>query len=398
MPIIVQKFGGTSLKDSHTRDHALGHILRAIKEGKGVVVVVSAMGRKPSPYATDTLIELLKAAGEPVSPRELDLMVSCGEVISTALMAHALSSRGCPAIGLTGGQAGIITDGKYGQAEITEIQSEPILRHLQEGKVVVVAGFQGVTPQGEITTLGRGGSDTSAAAIGVALSAEIVEIYTDVEVVGVVNPALVPEAPFLKEIDFKDMLQLANEGCRVVHPRAIKTALERNLPLRVRSTFSQKEGTLIHTIPPSRKREVPFIGIADQRELALITFTPAEEERKEIASHIEQALAPFWYESLPPEEKELSFLVREDVFFPSLLKALYRVGLPHKLRIGLAKLSLICHKKPPPKLQSRLSTLLEEHDLHPLHTITQASSVKLILTRSSLKQAAHLIYREIFLA
>ena len=398
MPVIVQKFGGTSLKDSHARDHALGHILLTVQEGKGVVVVVSAMGRKPSPYATDTLIELLKAAGEPASPRELDLMVSCGEVISTALMAHALSSRGCPAVGLTGGQAGIITDGKYGQAEITEINSEPILRHLREGKVVVVAGFQGVSPQGEVTTLGRGGSDTSAEAIGVALSAEIVEIYTDVEGVGVVNPALVPEAPFLKEIDFKDMLQLANEGCRVVHPRAIKTALTGNLPLRVRSTFSQKEGTLIHTIPPSRKGDFPFIGIADQKDLALLTFTPAEEERKETTSHIEQALAPSWHESLPPEGRELSFLVREDVFYPSLLEALSRIGFPHELRTGLAKLSLICHKKLPPELQSRLSALLKEHDLLPLRTITQAASVKLVLPRSSLKKAANLIYREIFLA
>ncbi|MFB0518630.1 MAG: aspartate kinase [Acidobacteriota bacterium] len=397
MPVIVQKFGGTSLKDSHTRDLTLGHILLTVKEGKGVVVVVSAMGRKPSPYATDTLIELLKAAGEPASPRELDLMVSCGEIISTALMAHSLSSRGCPAVGLTGGQAGIITDGKYGQAEITEINSELILRHLREGKVVVVAGFQGVSPQGEVTTLGRGGSDTSAAAIGVAVSAEMVDIYTDVEGVAVVNPALVPKAPFLKEIDFKDMLRLANEGCRVVHPRAIKTALAGNLPLRVRSTFSRKEGTLIHTISPSRKEYFPFIGIADQKELALLTFTPAEEERKEIASHIKKAIIPFWHESLPPEGRELSFLVREDVFYPFLLEALSRIGLPHKLRTSLAKLSLICHKKPPPELQSRLSNLLEQHDLYPLRTISQAACVKLLLPQSSLKEAANLIYRKIFL-
>ncbi|TKJ30629.1 aspartate kinase [bacterium (candidate division B38) B3_B38] len=397
MPAIVQKFGGTSLKDSRTRDLALGHILRAVQEGKGVVVVVSAMGRKPSPYATDTLIELLKAAGEPVSPRELDLMVSCGEVISTALIAHTLSSRGCPAIGLTGGQAGIITDGKYGQAEITEIKSEPILRHLREGKVVVVAGFQGVTRKGEITTLGRGGSDTSAVAIGAAISAEMVEIYTDVEGVAVVNPALVTEAPFLKEIDFNDMLQLATEGCRVVHPRAIKTALKGNLPLRVRSTFSQKEGTLVHKIPRSRKGDFPFIGIADQKELALLTFTPAEKDRKKTTSQIEQALTHFWHESLPPERMELSFLVREDIFYPSLLEALHRVGLPLKLRTGLAKLSLICHENPPPKLQSRLSALLKEHDLHPLRTITQPASVKLVLPQSSLKEAANLIYRKIFL-
>lgn len=398
MPAIVQKFGGTSLKDSQTQAIALGHIRRAAEEGKGVVVVVSAMGRKPAPYATDTLIELMKCAGEPVSPRELDLMISCGEIISTALIAHALSSRGCPAIGLTGGQAGIITDGKYGQAEIIAVRAEGILRHLREGKVVVVAGFQGVTPEGEITTLGRGGSDTSAVAIGAAISAEMVEIYTNVDGVAVVNPALVPEAPFFKEIDFQDMLELAAEGCRVVHPRAIKAALERNLTLRVRSTFSQKEGTLIHKITPSRKEESPFIGMADQTELGLITFTPSDnEERKETLSKVEQALAPFWHETLPPEGEQVSFLVREDILFPSLLEALYRIGLPHQLRTRLAKLTILCHESPAPELRSQLSALLKEHGLHPLSTISQASRVKLLFPQASLPEAARLIYRRIFI-
>jgi len=363
-----------------------------------VVVVVSAMGRKPSPYATDTLIELMKDSGEPVSPRELDLMVSCGETISTALIAHALSSRGCPAIGLTGGQAGVITDGKYGEAEIIEVRAERTLRHLQERKAVVVAGFHGVTPQGEITTLGRGGSDTSAVALGVAVSAEMVEIYTDVEGVGLVNPTLVPQAPYLKEIDFQDMLQLATEGCRVVHPRAIKAALEGNLPLRVRSTFSQKQGTLIHKIPPSQKGESPFIGIADQQELGLITYTPVEKERKETLSKVEEALAPFWHELLPSEGEELSFLVREDIYYPSLLEALYQIGFPHQLRTGLAKLTILYHKSPPPELQPRLTALLEEHGLHPLRTFSQASKVKLLLPQASLPEAASLIYQRIFLA
>ena len=172
------KFGGTSVQTEESRKHVIKHIRRNVELGKRVVAVVSAMGRKGDPYATDTLISLLKDVGEPVNPKELDSVMSIGERLSSAYFSHLLTMNGMPAVALTGEQAGILTDDNPGNANILKINTYRILNALNKGKIVVVAGFQGITSEGDVRTLGRGGSDTSAVTLGSSIDAEVVEIYS----------------------------------------------------------------------------------------------------------------------------------------------------------------------------------------------------------------------------
>ncbi|HON42343.1 MAG TPA: aspartate kinase, partial [Bacillota bacterium] len=215
MGIVVQKFGGTSVANEESRGMLVAKVTEARHDGKDVVVVVSAMGRKPAPYATDTLLDLVGSVCKSAPARERDAIAACGEIISTVVVATALEAAGCPAVSLTGGQAGISTDSNYTDARITKIEPRRILEVLSDGKVAVVAGFQGVTETGDVTTLGRGGSDTTAAALGATLGAEIVEIYTDVEGVMTADPRVVPEARFQDTMSYTDLIEMANQGAKV---------------------------------------------------------------------------------------------------------------------------------------------------------------------------------------
>ena len=246
MRILVQKFGGTSVATAKKRQVAVRRIEEAIANGFTPVVVVSAMGRRGDPYATDTLIDLIQKIDPDVAPRELDLLVSCGETISAVVMAGTLHQAGVGnTVVLTGGQAGIITDRNYGNARILRVEPEHIRRHLDRGDLVIVTGFQGISESNDLTTLGRGGSDTTAAALGVALRAEIVEIYTDVDGVMTADPRIVPQAQKIRQTCYEELLQMANQGAKIVHHRAIELAMRANLPLRIRNTFSDDEGTWV---------------------------------------------------------------------------------------------------------------------------------------------------------
>jgi len=244
LSIIVQKFGGSSLATAEARNQVAQRVAVVVSEGRQPVIVVSAIGRSPEPYATDTLLHLV--GGSAFSrPRDLDMLAACGEVVSAVVMAATLRRRGLRAAPLTGWQAGIKTDGKFGDARILEINAIPVKRLIDEGAVPVVAGFQGATAEGDITTLGRGGSDTTAVALGAALSADVVEIYTDVDGVQTADPRLCPEACTLEVVAYDEVAQMAHEGARVLHPRAVELAMRSNIPVRVRSTFSETDGTLV---------------------------------------------------------------------------------------------------------------------------------------------------------
>ncbi len=245
MGIIVQKFGGTSLASRENRDRAVDKIIHTKERGYSPVVVVSAMGRKGEPYATDTLIELITDIKKRVNPRDLDMLISCGETISAVIMATALNRRYADAVALTGGQAGIITDNNYGNATVIKMYKGRILRYIQDGYIPVITGFQGVTEYGDITTLGRGGSDVTATLLGYALDARRVEIYTDVDGIMTADPSIVDGARIITEIDYDEIFQMADSGTKVVHPRAIETAKGANLPIVIKNTFSSAPGTLI---------------------------------------------------------------------------------------------------------------------------------------------------------
>ena len=229
-----------------TRRHVIRHVREAAAGGARAVVVVSAMGRRGDPYATDTLLDLLRGTGSEVDPRDYDSIFVCGEMISSAVLSHELKMHGLGAVALTGSQAGVFTDDVHIEAEIQEVEASCVEKLLQVGIIPVVTGCQGVLRStGEFTTLGRGGSDTSAVALGVALKAGRVEVFTDVEGVFRADPRLVPDAELLPTIDFETMLELASFGAGVVHPRAIRAGAEAGTPIVVRSTFGISSGTEI---------------------------------------------------------------------------------------------------------------------------------------------------------
>lgn len=245
MRTLVQKFGGTSLSDARARSYAIGHIKRALAESYQLVVVVSAMGRKGEPYATDSLLELVRQNGNRLPSRETDLLLHCGELISAAVLCSMLEAEQIRSVILTGPQAGIRTNERFGDARIESIQPSRIAQSLSEGKVVIVPGFQGVTANGDITTLGRGGSDTTATALGSALRAEYVDIFTDVNGIFTADPRIVSKAKPIDRVTYAEICNMAYQGAKVIHPRAVEIAMEANIPIRVRSTFSEDAGTLV---------------------------------------------------------------------------------------------------------------------------------------------------------
>lgn len=245
MRIVVQKFGGTSVATEESRSFVLAKVLKLKLEGFFPVVVVSAMGRSGESYATDTLIHLLKEVNDCVNARELDQIMCCGEMISAAVMTATLQKAGLNTVMLNGSQAGIITDSQFSKARIQRIDTTRIFQLINKGKIPVVCGFQGVNEFNDFTTLGRGGSDTTAAALGVALQAERIEIYTDVEGIMTADPRLVDNTKILDKVSYDEVCQLAYQGAKVIHPRAVEIAMQKHIPLLIKSTFSDVEGTLI---------------------------------------------------------------------------------------------------------------------------------------------------------
>jgi aspartate kinase len=240
MALIVQKYGGSSVADSEKIKNVARRIAKAKDAGHQVVVVVSAMGD-----TTDDLVRLAYQISEQPSDREFDVLLSTGEIVSSTLLAMALGNLGYKAISLSGAQAGIHTDSSYSRARILRVDTKRVVSELTKGNIVIVAGFQGVTGKRDITTLGRGGSDTTAVALAASLNAEICQIYTDVEGVYTADPRLVPQARKLKEIGYEEMLELATYGARVMHNRAVELGWLYNVPILVASSFSDSPGTTI---------------------------------------------------------------------------------------------------------------------------------------------------------
>ncbi|HEX9584273.1 MAG TPA: aspartate kinase [Gammaproteobacteria bacterium] len=265
MPLIVQKFGGTSVGDLERIQNVAAKVKATRDAGNRLVVVVSAMGGE-----TNRLIELAKSINPSPSGREMDVLLSTGEQVTIALLAMALQRLGCAARSYTGAQVRITTDDAHTRARITHIDRERIEDDLSSGTVAIVAGFQGISGNGSITTLGRGGSDTTAVALAAALEADECQIFTDVEGVYTSDPRMVPDARLLKALTFEEMLELSSLGARVLQIRAVEFASKYNVPLRVLSSFVEGDGTLI--LPEEQLMEQPLIsGVASNRDEAKIT-------------------------------------------------------------------------------------------------------------------------------
>ena len=266
MSLIVQKYGGTSVGSPQRIQHVAEKVMNCREQGDDVVVVVSAMSGE-----TDRLIRLAKEIAQRPSARELDVLLSTGEQATIALLSMALEERGCKARSYTGAQVHILTDNAYNKARIVDIDSARIHKDLAEGRVVVVAGFQGVDREGNITTLGRGGSDTTAVALAAALKADECQIYTDVDGVYTTDPRVVPQARRLDRITYEEMLEMASLGAKVLQIRSVEFASKYNVQLRVLSSFEEGAGTLI-TSEEATMEQALISGIAFNRDEAKLTM------------------------------------------------------------------------------------------------------------------------------
>ena len=267
MALIVQKYGGSSVGTLDRIHHVASKIAEQKRRGHDIVVVVSAMYGE-----TDRLIHLANALTPHPEPREFDILISTGEQVSMALLSMALNAIYCPARSFTGPQIGIQTDDVHNKARILDVKTHVIKRELQQGHIVVIAGFQGINQHGDITTLGRGGSDTTAVAIAAALKADECQIYTDVDGVYTTDPHLVPEARLLPIISFEEMLEMASLGAKVLQMRSVELASKHNMPIRVLSTFSAGIGTLVTFEDKIMHRQL-VSGIAFSREEAIISLS-----------------------------------------------------------------------------------------------------------------------------
>jgi len=297
MAIVVQKYGGSSVGDAEKIKNVARRIAAAKDKGDEVVAVVSAMGD-----TTDELVELAYSVTDQPSEREFDVLLSTGEIVSSTLLAMALRAMGYEAISLSGAQAGIRTDAAYSRARIVGVDPVRIVRELDKGRIVIVAGFQGVTEEMDTTTLGRGGSDTTAVALAVGLGAEVCQIYTDVEGVYTADPRLVPEAKKLAEIGYEEMLELATYGAKVMHPRAVELGELFNMPILVASSFTDSPGTIIHGGEAMEVRnkvrsiahdldvaKITVVGVPDRPGIAAAIFEPLAKANISIDTIVQNA-------------------------------------------------------------------------------------------------------------
>jgi len=310
--LIVQKYGGTSVGDADRIKNVARRVVNKQKEGNQMVVVVSAMG-----HTTDELVNLSRQITDSPSAREMDMLLSTGEQVSIALLSMAIKRLGVDAVSLTGPQAGIKTDNNYSKAQITSIDNSRMQAELDAGKIVVVAGFQGLNDYNDITTLGRGGSDTTAVALAAALKADLCEIFTDVDGVYTTDPRLVPEASKLATITYDEMLELAHLGAAVLHPRAVECAKLYNIPLHVRCSFNENQGTIVREESDMEKgllvkgvtynknvAKVGIFGVPDQPGIAYMAFKMLADQKINVDMIVQS--------SMREGVNDISFTVTQD--------------------------------------------------------------------------------------
>jgi len=284
VPVIVQKYGGTSMRDAARITAVADRVVRAREHGYDVVVVVSAMGD-----TTDDLMNMAHDLSPIPNPRELDMLLTAGERIAMSLLAIAINERGHRAASYTGSQAGIITDSRHGNAKIIDVRPGRILEAVEQGNIVIVAGFQGVSATADVTTLGRGGSDTTAVALADALGAEFCEIYTDVPGVFTADPRVEPSARMLHAVSFEEMLELAASGAKVLQSRSVEYARRSGVLLHVRSSFSDEDGTWV-TEEDERMEQALISGVASDATEAKVTLQDVPD-RPGVAATIFRAVA-----------------------------------------------------------------------------------------------------------
>jgi aspartate kinase len=360
------------------------------------------MGRAGAPYATDTLLKLVQPAGPSApapSARELDLLMSCGEVISAVVTTSALRAAGHDPVVLTGQQGGIITDETHGGASIIDLRPQAITSHLAQGKVVVVAGFQGATRAGDITTLGRGGSDISAVALGAALHAGLVEIYTDVDGIKTADPRLVPHARTIPHMTYDETSQLAHEGAKVLHPRAAEMAASFRLKVRIRSTFSDEPGTLVTADGPEHDpwhalaHPGPVAGVTHTDAIALVSFgSGAGDQAPYTATFRALAKVGINIDMISVTPQACSFIIASQSAAASE-QALREAGMSPSIRGGLAKVSVVGRgMRDTPGVMARVSEALLQSGVGILQTSDSLMTISCLIDAADLEAAVRALH------
>ena len=403
MSIIVQKFGGTSVATAERRQHVLHHISKELKDGHKLVVVVSAMGRKGEPYATDTLLGLIDQYDKQIHPREKDLLLSCGEVISAATLSSMLTQAGIDSCVLTGGQAGIITNNQHTNAQIITVNPKRILHELKSNQVVIVAGFQGQTTDGEITTLGRGGSDTTATALGAALNADYVDIFTDVEGIMTADPRIVEDAAQLEQVTYVEMCNLAFQGAKVIHPRAVEIAMQNNTPIRIRSTMTDHPGTLVtHRSEIDRLvrevRETTIIGITQMPNVTQVKIR-LRQGQYHTQLKVFKAMADHGIsvDFISVNPSEIAYTVYDDLA-DKAEQILYDLGLEPELSKGCCKVSVVgAGIAGVPGVMAKISEALTEEDIQVLQSADSHTTIWVLVHGEDMEKAVRALHKKFHL-
>ena len=397
MKLLVQKFGGTSVRDSEGRARAISHIKNAINEGYKVVAAVSAMGRNGDPYATDSLLGLVDFPNSQISGREQDMLMSCGETISSVVFSHELLKEGISSAALTGAQAGFLTNQDFTKAKILRMDPSRVLSELETHDVVVVAGFQGRTENLETTTIGRGGSDTTAAALGAALNAEFIDIFTDVDGIMTADPRLVESARALNAVTYNEICNMAYQGAKVIHPRAVEIAMHAQVPIRVRSTYSDLPGTLVSASSEGEAgNDVPdrlVTGIAHMSGLTQIKVQSKEDPSKlqsDVFKSMAEANISVDFINISPSGVIYTI---DDIFTPKAVEILEALGYKPEVRGQCAKVSTVgAGITGVPGVTARIVQTLTDAGVQILQSADSHTTIWVLIKEADLVQAVNALH------
>jgi aspartate kinase len=378
-------------------------VREAVQEGLMPVVVVSAMGRLGDAYATDTLLKLMQETNPAAEGANLDLLLSCGEIISAAIFAEGLSQMGLAAQALTGWQCGITTDDVHQGARVKRVQVGRLLECVDAGIIPIVAGFQGVSEKGAVTTLGRGGSDTTAAVLGVVLKAERVEIFTDVDGIKTADPSLIPDAPTLQALSYREVVEMGHMGAKVLHPRAAEITMEEGIPLQIRSVVQSKGGT---TIGRSAKSRAAFAGgevtdrvvtgIAHLGKRAQVRIEGSDFHRSNLGTQVFHLLAEAGVsvDLIHFSPERIAFVI-DQAKVNTARTVLSPLGLHVKIKVGFAKVSVVgAGMHGVPGVMARVVGALEADGIPIYQTTDSHANISCLVLEEHMSRAVRALYKE----
>jgi aspartate kinase len=400
--LLVQKYGGSSVATPEKVSAVADRIAARLPNHPHIVVAVSAMGK-----TTDQLIEMAQQVNGNPRGREMDLLLACGEQIAVSMVGLALQSRGIPAVSLTASQCGIQTDGSFNRARIRTVETRRLVTDLQAGRVVIVCGFQGVTEDQEVTTLGRGGGDITGAALAAALQASVYENCTDVDGVYTADPRLVPAARQIPELSYEECIELAASGAKVLHPRAAEICMQYKIPIHVRSTFSGKVGTWVREGAEMTMERPSVVGVTTDKKVAKVTLLDVRDQPG-TAAHVFTELADaeinvrLIIQAAPSHDRNrITFITDVEYLEPlqALIPRWKREKIAGKVEIDtdVAKIAIVGSRiASTPGLAARMFTALAQHDINIDCISTSEMKVACIIRQSNLDNAVRAVHAEFF--